>query len=107
MIDRITALLAKIAQMSKAAEMPQRLQTMPRVGPISALAVESWLQQEFRSRLDISACLGLVPRQHSTDGRQQLGRTLKTRDTRRLMIASTVAVIPRRFAKRCGSIART
>ncbi|MFP1646075.1 IS110 family RNA-guided transposase [Pontitalea aquivivens] len=40
--DRIKALKAKITALSNEAEMPRRLQTMPGVGPITALAVETF-----------------------------------------------------------------
>ena len=40
--DRMNALKARIAAMSNEAEMPRQLQTMPGVGPITALAVETF-----------------------------------------------------------------
>jgi len=91
--------------MSKAAETPRRLQTMPGVGPITAVAVETFAppMDQFRRGRDFAAWLGLVPRQHSTGGRQQLGRTSRMgqRDIRRLLITGTMAVI--RWASRRGS----
>lgn len=79
------------------AETPRRLQTMPGVGPITALAVETFAppMEEFRRERDFVAWLGLVPRQHSTGGKQQLGKTSKLgqRDIRRLLIIGAMAVI--------------
>ena len=102
---QINALKAKIAEMSKSAETPRRLQTMPGVGPITALAVETFApsMEEFRRGRDFAAWLGLVPRQHSTGGKQQLGKTSKMgqRDIRRLLITGAMAVI--RWASRRGS----
>ena len=70
---------AKIAEMSKSAETPRRLQTMPGVGPITALAVETFAppMEQFRRGRDFAAWLGLVPRQHSTGGKQQAGEDLQ------------------------------
>ena len=40
--SRLTAVSAKLAAASRAAAMPRQLQTMPGVGPITALAVETF-----------------------------------------------------------------
>lgn len=50
---------------------------------------------EFRRGLDFSACLGLVPRQHSSGGKQKLGCTSKMgqRDIRRLLIVGALSVV--------------
>jgi transposase len=103
--DRIDALKARVVDVSNAAETPRRLQTMPGVGPITALAVETFAppMEQFRRGRDFAAWLGLVPRQHSTGGKQQLGKTSKMgqRDIRRLLITGAMAVI--RWALRRGS----
>ena len=103
--DRIKALKSKIAAMSNEAEMPRRLQTMPGIGPITALAVETFAppMDQFRRGRDFAAWLGLVPRQHSTGGKQKLGKTSKMgqRDIRRLLVIGATAVI--RWASRRGA----
>ena len=103
--DRINALKAGIAAMSNEAEMPRQLQTMPGVGPITALAVETFAppMEQFRRGRDFAAWLGLVPRQHSTGGKQKLGKTSKMgqRDIRRLLVIGATAVI--RWASRRGA----
>jgi transposase len=103
--DRINALKARIADMSNEAEMPRRLRSMPGVGPITALAVETFAppMEQFRRGRDFAAWLGLVPRQHSTGGKQRLGKTSKMgqRDIRRLLIIGAMAVI--RWASRRGA----
>jgi len=103
--DRLKALKARIEAMSSEAEMPRRLRTMPGVGPITALAVETFAppMDQFRRGRDFAAWLGLVPRQHSTGGKQRLGKTSKMgqRDIRRLLITGAMAVI--RWATRRGS----
>lgn len=94
---RINALKARIAALSNEAEMPRQLQTMPGVGPITALAVETFAppMEQFRRGRDFAAWLGLVPRQHSTGGKQKLGKTSKMgqRDIRRLLVIGATAVI--------------
>jgi transposase len=103
--DRINALKARISAMSNEAEMPRQLQTMPGVGPITTLAVETFAppMEQFRRGRDFAAWLGLVPRQHSTGGKQKLGQTSKMgqRDIRRLLVIRATAVI--RWASRRGA----
>ena len=103
--DRIKALKARIAAISNEVEMPRRLQTMPGVGPITALAVETFAppMEQFRRGRDFAAWLGLVPRQHSSGGKQKLGKTSKMgqRDIRRLLVIGATAVI--RWAARRGA----
>lgn len=75
----------------------RRLQTMPGIGPISAMAIEAFAppMEGFRKGRDFAAWLGLVPRQHSTGGKQRMGRTSKMgqRDIRRLLIIGAMAVV--------------
>jgi transposase len=75
----------------------RRLQTMPGIGPITAMAVEAFAppMTTFKRGRDFAAWLGLVPVQHSTGGKQRLGRTSKMgqRDIRRLLIIGAMAVI--------------
>src|SRR5580692_6595712 len=73
---------------AKRGAMTRRLQTMPGVGPITAMAIETFAppMEVFRRGRDFAAWLGLVPVQHSTGGKQVLGKTSKMgqRDIRRL-----------------------
>jgi transposase len=57
----------------------RRLQTMPGVGPVTAMAILAFAPplEEFRRGRDFAAWLGLVPRQQSTGGKQCLDRTSK------------------------------
>jgi transposase len=77
---------------------------MPGVGPITAMAIETFAppMAVFRRGRDFAAWLGLVPRQHSTGGKPLLGKTSKMgqRDIRRLLIIGAMAVI--RLASRKG-----
>jgi len=103
-LEQIESLTAKIVDLDKRlrtaasqAETTRRLQTMPGVGPITAVAMETFAppMEEFRRGRDFAAWLGLVPRQHSTGGKVRLGKTSKMgqRDIRRLLIIGAMAVV--------------
>ena len=103
-LEQIEILSGQVAELQKRmraeaahAETMKRLQTMPGVGPITAVAIESFApaMTTFRRGRDFAAWLGLVPRQHSTGGKQKLGRTSKMgqRDIRRLLIIGAMSVV--------------
>ncbi len=75
----------------------QRMQTMPGVGPMSAMAIQAFCPPAaaFRKGRDFAAWLGLVPRQNSTGGKARLGRITKMgqSDVRRLLIVGAMSVI--------------
>lgn len=102
---RITELERRLKASAEQAEATRRLQTMPGVGPITALAVDSFApaMEDFRLGRDFAARLGFVPGQHSTGGRQRPGRTSKMgqRDIRSLLITGAMAVV--RSAVRKGA----
>jgi transposase len=111
-LEQIAGLSAKIAQLEKklraaAAEdaTARRLQTMPGVGPVTAMAVAVFAppMEHFRNGRDFAAWLGLVPQQHSTGGKERLGKVSKMgqRDIRRLLITGAMAVV--RWAARKGA----
>lgn len=83
----------------------QRLMTIPGVGPITAAAITTFAPpaQTFSKGRDFAAWVGLTPRQHSSGGKDRLGRTSKMgqRDIRRLLIVGAVAVV--RWAARKGA----
>lgn len=95
--ENLTAIEKTIRAETASSEATTRLQTMPGVGPVSAMAVEAFAppMQEFRRGRDFAAWLGLVPRQKSTGGKQILGKTSKMgqRDIRRLLIIGAMAVV--------------
>jgi len=94
---KIDALGKKLRAEAGQGEATRRLQTMPGVGPITAVAIESFAppMETFRRGRDFAAWVGLVPRQNSTGGKQRLGRTAKMgqRDIRRLLIIGAMAVV--------------
>lgn len=87
----------RIDALAKQGEMSRRLQTMPGVGAIGALAVETFSppMETFKCGRDFAAWLGLVPLQKSTGGKPRLGKVSKMgqRDIRRLLIVGAMAVV--------------
>ena len=100
-IDRLTARIAdldaKMKRAAKDADLARRAQTMPGVGPVTALAIETFAPDmaSFRRGRDFAAWLGLVPKQHSTGGKARLGKTSKMgqRDIRTLLVSGAMAVL--------------
>ncbi len=94
---RISDLDAQIQAASRRTPLSARLQKMPGIGPVTAMAIAAFAppMEAFGRGRDFSAWLGLVPRQHSSGGKQRLGRTSKSgqRDIRRLLIIGAMAVI--------------
>ena len=103
--ERIGALEKAVAHEAKGGATTRRLRTMPGVGPITAMAIETFAppMDVFRRGRDFAAWLGLVPVQHSTGGKQILGRTSKMgqRDIRRLLISGAMVIV--RWACRKGA----
>jgi transposase len=86
-------------------EMSQRLDEIPGVGPALATALVASVAdpKAFRSGRDFSAWIGLVPKQHSSGGKDRLGSISKQGDRylRSLFTAGALAVI--RYAKIHGT----
>lgn len=92
---RIDARTKTAKSFAEKSGMARRLQTMPGVGPLTALAIEAFAPDmtNFRRGRDFSAWLGLVPRQHSSGGKERLGRVSKAgqADIRRLLIVGAMS----------------
>jgi len=108
-LQQIASLAEQIAKLEKvlqheAANAPTtaRLLTVPGIGHVTAMEIETFApsMETFRRGRDFAAWLGLVPLQHSTDGKQVLGKTSKMgqRDIRRLLITGAMTVV--RWASR-------
>ncbi|MDU9005419.1 IS110 family RNA-guided transposase [Sedimentitalea todarodis] len=101
MIEDLTARIAvldrTLQRVTAADEKTAYMRTVPGVGPITAAAIEAFAPslESFRRGRDFAAWLGLVPKQHSTGGKERLGRVSKMgqRDIRRLLIGGAMAVI--------------
>ena len=93
--SRIEAKTKKVKELSEQTDMARQLQTMPGVGPMTALAIEAFAPDmtSFRRGRDFGAWLGLVPRQHSSGGKERLGRVSKAgqADIRRLLIIGAMS----------------
>lgn len=93
--ERIADKTVKIKAVSAQSDTARRLQTMPGVGPLTALAIEAFAPpaNHFRNGRDFAAWLGLVPRQFSSGGKVRLGRVSKAgqADIRRLLIIGAMS----------------
>lgn len=92
---RVNARTAKIKALAGKADAARRLQSIPGVGPLTALAVEAFAppMENFRCGRDFAAWLGLVPRQFSSGGKERLRRISKAgqSDIRRLLIIGAMS----------------
>jgi transposase len=86
-------------------ETSRRLHYIPGVGPLLATALVASVADPgaFRSGRNFSAWIGLVPKQHSSGGKDRLGSISKQGDRylRSLFVAGALSVI--RYAKAHGS----
>ena len=87
----------QLRQQAKEDNACRRLTGIPGVGPVVASALKSWMGdgQQFRRGRDASAALGLVPKQHSTGGKQSLYGITKRGDAylRSLVVHGARAVV--------------
>jgi transposase len=86
-------------------ETSRRLDAIPGIGPVLATALVASVAdpKAFRSGRNFSAWIGLVPKQHSSGGKDKLGSISKQGDRylRSLFTAGALAVI--RYAKLHGT----
>ena len=89
----------------RSCEESRRLEEIPGVGPIvaTALVAEVGDWKAFSSGRSLAAWIGLVPKQHSTGGKERLGAISKqgNRHLRWLLVAGAMAVI--RYARQHGT----
>lgn len=92
---RIEAAMQKIKRVAAETDVSRRLQTMPGVGPLTAMAVATFAPEmsSFRRARDFAAWLGLVPKQNSSGGKEKLGRISKAGqvDIRRLLVIGAMS----------------
>ena len=88
----------------RSSETSKRLEAIPGVGPLIASALVASIPDPsaFRSGRDLSAWIGLVPKQNSTGGKERLGSISKAgnRYLRQLLVIGALSVIRR--AKQLG-----
>ena len=89
----------------RSSETSRRLDDCPGIGPALATALVATVAdpKAFRSGRNFSAWIGIVPKQHSSGGKDRLGRISKQGDRylRSLFVAGALAVI--RYAKIHGT----
>lgn len=94
--DRVSVLDAEIVRRAKEDPVARRLMTIPGIGAITATALVALAPSAatFRRGRDFAAWLGLTPVQHSSGGKERLGRTSRMgeRTLRRLLIIGASAV---------------
>lgn len=80
--ERIAAFDARIAQVAREDDRIKRLLEIEGIGPITASALVAAVGDatQFNSGRDMAACFGLTPRQHSSGGKNRLGRISKRGD---------------------------
>ena len=102
---RIRDLERAILRWHRQNEASRRLASIPGVGPITASAVVATVGsvESFKSARHFAAFLGLTPKEHSTGGRQRLGRISKQGDVyiRRLLILGGTSLV--RYARGPGA----
>jgi transposase len=94
-----------ILALHRACEASRRLAEIPGIGPIvaTALVAEIGDWKTFSSGRSLAAWIGLVPKQHTTGGKDRLGSITKqgNRYLRWLLVVGAMAVI--RYAKKHGT----
>lgn len=97
---RIETYDMRLKQAAKSDERAKRLQEVPGIGPITATAVLASMADahHFASGRDFAANLGLVPREHSSGGKQRLYGITKHGD----VYLRTLLIHGARSALRCA-----
>jgi len=102
--SRIETKTARLRERAAQNDEARRLQTMPGVGPLTALAIEAFAPDMagFKCGREFAAWLGLVPRQRSSGGKERLGRVSKQgqSDIRRLLVIGAMSRLNRSVANR-------
>ncbi len=104
LVDQLKALGENIGRLERAihaqhraSDASRRLETVPGIGVIGATAIAATVTDPhaFKSGRELAAWIGLVPRQHSTGGKQRLGGISKQGDRylRRLLIVGATVVV--------------
>ena len=94
--ERIGALDATLRAYAKQDEVARRLAAVPGIGPITAATLSLSVDAScFKDGRHFAAWLGLVPQQHSTGGKQRLGRISRAGNERlrQLLVVGATAVI--------------
>ncbi len=97
--ERIRKLDRELLVWHRSSELARRIATVPGVGLIGATALSASVTDptQFRSGRQFAAWLGLTPLQHSSGGKERLGRISKMGDQylRRLLISGMTSLVRR------------
>lgn len=97
MEQQITTYEKKLKAIAKTNEACQRVQQVEGIGPITAVALAATISNpnDFKNGRHFAAFIGLVPRQHSSGGRERLLGISKTGDSylRQLLIHGARSVV--------------
>lgn len=100
----VGAIDKRIHAWHRSCEESRRLEEIPGIGPIvaTALVAEIGDWKQFQSGRSLAAWIGLVPKQHTTGGKDRLGSITKqgNRYLRWLLVTGAMAVI--RYARKHG-----
>jgi transposase len=94
--QRVTALDGELAALHKANPVSQLLAEIPGVGPIGAITMALTVDPgNFASARHFAAWLGLTPKEHSTGGKQRMGKISKAGNERlrQLLVVGATSVI--------------
>ena len=101
----VSAVDKRIHAWHRSCQESRRLEAIPGIGPIVATALVAEIGDwgAFRSGRNLAAWIGLVPKQHSTGGKERLGSITKqgNRYLRWLLVVGAMAVI--RYARQHGT----
>jgi len=105
--DAITTLDKELLAWHRSQADSQRLATIPGIGVLTATAIIGAIGdgRQFRSGRDFAAWVGLVPRQHSSGGKDRLGRISKRGNSylrRLLVVGATMHLVGNRSKKAPG-----
>jgi transposase len=93
---RIKEIDAKLNAAHKANEVSTRLATIPGVGPVIALTLATEIDPAaFESGRHLAAWVGLTPKEHSTGGKQRMGKISRAGNERlrALLVSGATSVI--------------
>ena len=97
--ERIRKLDRELLTWHRSSDLARRIATVPGVGVIGATALAASVTDptQFRSGRQFAAWLGLTPLQHSSGGKERLGRISKMGDQylRRLLISGMTSLVRR------------
>ncbi len=98
--QRVRALDGELAALHKANPVSQLLAEISGIGPIGAITMALTVEpRNFASGRHFAAWLGLTPKEHSTGGKQRMGKISKAGNERlrQLLVVGATSVV--RFAK--------